>query len=249
MSGMFAGKVAWVTGGTRGLGLSVARTLVDEGASVAISSRNEELVRRTASELSPSTLPLPLDVSQPGEVDAAVEGILRAFGKLDLAVTCAGISPVYTRAENIDVEDWRRIIDVNLSGTFFTLRAAARPMLAAHAGAMVAVSSIFGRVGSPRLAAYCASKGGVEQLVRTLALEWIGRGVRLNAVAPGYVETDMTTGLKENEHIYREITAPNPIGRFARPEEVVGAILFLLSESSSYATGASFAIDGGWTAA
>jgi len=244
----FAGKVAWVTGGTRGLGLAIARALAVNGATVAISGRDSERTATVAAELGRGALAVPLDVADPDQTEAVVERVLGAFGRIDLAVASAGISPVLTRAEHLTVDDWRRIIDVNLSGAFFTLRAAARPMLEVRAGSLVAISSALGRVGAPGLAAYCASKGGIEQVVRTLALEWADRGVRVNAVGPGYVETDMTGGVLRSPHLYAGVVAMTPLGRMARPEEVVGAVLYLLSDAVSFMTGTSIARDGGWTA-
>jgi NAD(P)-dependent dehydrogenase (short-subunit alcohol dehydrogenase family) len=244
----FRDKVAWVTGGSRGLGLSIAQALSAAGASVAISSRDARLVAEVVATLGDRALGLPLDISEPDAVEAAVARLVEEHGRLDIAVAAAGISPVLTKAENLELDVWRRILDVNLSGTFYTLRAAARPMLASGSGILVAVSSALGRVGTPGLSAYCASKGGVEQLVRALALEWGERGVRVNAVAPGWVDTEMTTGLQQSERLYAQALATSTMGRFARPDEIVGAVLFLLSEGSSYVTGTSISIDGGWTA-
>lgn len=249
--GEFAGKVIWVTGGTRGLGLAVAEALAERGARVAVSSRSRDTVHEVAERLSVNgtrCLAVPADVSDATQVRDAVAEIVAAAGGLDAVVAAAGISPVYVAAEELAVEDWRHVMDVNLSGTFYTLREASRPMLAAGSGVMVAVSSILGRVGTPNLAAYCASKGGVDQLVRALAMEWAGRGIRVNAVAPGYVETDMTAGLRRSSRLREEVLGPTPMKRFGLPSEIIGAVLFLISDASSYVTGASFPIDGGWSA-
>jgi NAD(P)-dependent dehydrogenase (short-subunit alcohol dehydrogenase family) len=242
------GKVVWVTGGSRGLGFAIARAFADQGAHVAVSGRDSERAAAAAAELGPEAIAVPLDVADADAAETAVQLILERYGRLDVAVAAAGISPVYTSAERISVEDWRWVIDVNLSGTFFTLRAAARPMLEAGRGALVAITSVLGRCGLPKLVAYGASKGGVEQLVKSLALEWVDRGVRVNAVAPGFVETDMSAGLRANEDLAARVLAPTPLKRMARPEEVVGAVLYLASDESSYTTGTSIAVDGGWSA-
>ena len=223
------GKVVWITGGTRGLGFAVARGFADRGASVALSGRDPDRAAEAAAELEragQTAFPLPLDV----------------------AVLGAGISPIYTSAEKVSVDDWRRIVDVNLSGTFFTLRAAARPMLEARKGSLVVISSILGRRATPKLAAYCATKAGIDQLIRVLAVEWADRGLRVNAVAPGWVETDMTARLRENEDLTARLLARTALKRMARPDEIVGAVLYLASDDASYTTGTSIAIDGGWSA-
>jgi NAD(P)-dependent dehydrogenase (short-subunit alcohol dehydrogenase family) len=191
---------------------------------------------------------LPLDVADPGAGERAVDLILERYGRLDVAVLGAGISPIYTSAEKVSVDDWRRIVDVNLSGTFFTLRAAARPMLEARKGSLVVISSILGRRATPKLAAYCATKAGIDQLIRVLAVEWADRGLRVNAVAPGWVETDMTARLRENEDLTARLLARTALKRMARPDEIVGAVLYLASDDASYTTGTSIAIDGGWSA-
>ena len=249
--GEFAGKVVWVTGGTRGLGRAVAGALIEHGALVAVTGRQPDTLERACADLAVNgsrCLPVAADVSDPVQVEAAVSSIVEQAGRLDAVVAAAGISPVYVRAEHLGVDDWRSIVDVNLSGTFFTLREAARPMLSSAGGSMVVVSSLLGRVGAARLAAYCASKGGVDQLVRALAIEWVDRGIRVNAVAPGYVETDMTAGLRRSPALVDRILEPTPMKRFARPEEIVGAVLYLISDAASYVTGVSLPVDGGWSA-
>lgn len=175
---------------------------------------------------------------------AAIE---REWGRLDVLVNSAGISPAFKGAELIEDEEWRQIVDVNLSGAFFCCRETGRLMLQQGSGSIVNISSVHGSVGGARLAAYAATKGGVEALTRTLAVEWAGRGVRVNAVAPGYFETEMTAGLRRGR--WRQwLLERIPAGRFGLPEQLVPAVLFLATDASSYGTGATLFVDGGWTA-
>lgn len=165
-----------------------------------------------------------------------------------MLVANAGISPLMKRSERLSDEEWRQVLDVNLSGTFYCCRAAGGLMLEQGGGSVVVVSSVHGSVGFGRLAPYAAGKGGVEMLARTLALEWADRGVRVNTVAPGYLETDMTAGLREAGHWRETLLERIPLRRFGRPEDVVGAIVFLASEAAAYITGTTLFVDGGWTA-
>src|SRR5204863_8878841 len=171
------------------------------------------------------------------------------LGRLDILVNAAGISPVYTRAEKLEIDDWDRIMNVNVRAAFQLARAAGRRMLESGGGSIVNVASIGGLVALPRLSAYCASKGALIQLTRVLAVEWADRSVRVNAVAPGYVRTEFTRGLLENPAISAALLASTPAGRFAEPEEIAPAVAFLASDDAAYVTGAVLTADGGWTAA
>jgi NAD(P)-dependent dehydrogenase (short-subunit alcohol dehydrogenase family) len=162
-------------------------------------------------------------------------------------VNAAGISPVRQRAEAHDVGAFRQILDVNLTGAYVMTRAASAGLLE-HRGAVVMVASVLGTIASPRLAGYGASKGGLVQLTRTLAREWAGRGVRVNALCPGYVETDLTAPLLGVDRHRDEIVRDTPLGRIATVEEIVGPALFLASDEASYVTGAALLVDGGMAA-
>lgn len=245
-------QIAWVTGASRGLGRSVAAQLAAAGYSVVVTARDPERLERTAAAIQ-ATAPDGVEVvAQPGsiredqDVLRVVEYIRDRWGRLDALVCNAGISPVYTPSDRLSVHDWQRIIDTNLTGVFRCCRYAVELMKGG--GAIVNVSSIHGQVGAPNLAAYAASKGGVDALTRTLAVEWAPRGIRVNAVAPGYLETDMTAGLRSNDRYRTELLRQVPMGRFGSVDEVAAMIVALCGGQGSYVTGTVMTIDGGWTA-
>jgi NAD(P)-dependent dehydrogenase (short-subunit alcohol dehydrogenase family) len=244
------GRVAWVTGAGRGLGAAIAQGLAAAGATVALTARTEPELAETLAKIEADGgrgLVLQADVTDPEQVEGAAAALLDRLGGLDVLVNNAGISPVMTRSEALSLADWQRILEVNLTGAFICSQAAGRHMLAAAGGSIISISSIHGQLGWPRLAAYAASKGGLELLTRTLAVEWADRNVRVNAVAPGYFATEMTAGLRasaRSDALLERI----PLARFGLPQEVVGAVLFLASDLSSYVTGSTVSVDGGWTA-
>lgn len=242
------GRVAWVTGAGKGLGRAMATALAEAGATVAVTSRTAADLESLAKELrGHEVLVLPGSVADTAAVDSAVEPLVGAYGRLDVLVNCAGISPTFKRTEQVTDEEWSEILDVNLDGAFSCCRAAGRAMLAAGGGSIVNVTSVHGTAGFPRLAAYAASKGALEALTRVLAVEWADRGVRVNALAPGYVDTDMSSGLMASrwgERILGEI----PQGRIADPADLGGAVVYLASDASRYVTGTTLRVDGGWVA-
>lgn len=241
----FDGTVCLVTGGGRGIGRAVALALAAEGGHVGVVARTREQCEAVAAEA--GGVALPADVSDPAAAERAVHGLADAFGRPTVVVNAAGISPLWQRAEKHEPERFAEIVDVNLTGTFNVAHAAA-PYLLEGGGAIVNVASVAGLASSPRLAAYGASKAGLIQLTRTLAREWADRGVRVNAVCPGYVATELTEALLAVDRHRDEIVARTPLGRLAEIEEVVAPILFLASAEASYVTGAVLAVDGGTTA-
>lgn len=237
------GRTAWVTGAGKGLGRAMAVALASAGARLAITSRTAADLTALADDLDGDTLILPGSVDDPEFTEDCVDRI----GRLDVLVNCAGISPTFKRSETVSDEDWARVLRVNLDGTFYCCRAAGRRMLEQGAGSIINVSSVHATTGFDRIAAYAASKGGVEALTRVLAVEWADRGVRVNSLAPGYFATDLSHGLmnsKWGEVIRRAV----PQARVGEATELAGAAVFLASDASSYVTGSTLYVDGGWTA-
>lgn len=245
------GKVAWVTGASRGLGAALARALAAAGAEVVLSARDGDALARLADELLAAGCAahaVPASIAEEADVRRVVKHIGERLGRLDVLVSNAGISAPFTRAERLDPADWRKVLDVNLTGAFLCAHAAAELLMDDGGGSVVNVSSIHGVAGSERIAAYAASKGGLDALTRALAVEWAPRGVRVNAVAPGYLETEMTHGLRTHQHWSKVLLERIPLGRFGRPEEIAPIVVFLASDAASYLTGATLYVDGGWTA-
>lgn len=247
-SGDLRGKVAWVTGASRGLGRAVAVALAEAGARVAVTARGKADLCELQQELGGNdVLVLPGSVSDPAQVDGIVARIVDGFGALDVLVHSAGISPIFKPTVDVTDEEWRNLLDVNLTGAFNCCRSAGRVMVERGRGSIVAVSSVHGSVGLGRLAPYAAAKGGIEMLVRVLALEWASSGVRVNSLAPGYFESRLSEPLLQSRR-GREIVGSIPLGRVATTDELVGAALFLAGGASSYVTGTTLFVDGGFTA-
>jgi NAD(P)-dependent dehydrogenase (short-subunit alcohol dehydrogenase family) len=245
------GKVAVVTGSTRGIGRAIVEGLAGAGAAVTVNGRNAEATQTAAAEIAGSggkTLAVAADVSIAEDVDRLVKLTIDTFGRLDILVNNAGISPYYKPAEAVTEAEWDNIMRVNLKGVFLCCQAAGRLMIPQKSGCIINVSSIGGQVALPKLFAYTAAKGAVNQLTRALAVEWASHGIRVNAIAPAYVETDLTKGLQRNPKLRDELIRQVPLGRLGAPEEVVGAAVFLASAASSYITGHMLNIDGGWLA-
>lgn len=245
------GKVALIVGGTRGIGRATALMLAVAGATVVVTGRsqdNAEKVAGMARERGAQALALSFDVSDPAACERAVVDVVEGFGAVDILVANAGINPYFTRAEHLTPQIWDEILDVNLRGLFFAVQAAGKRMLAAGSGSIVAVSSVTATKGTKRGLPYTASKGAIDAMTRTLAVEWADRGVRVNAVAPGYVETDLTAGMRANDSLRQMILDKVPLSRFGTAEEIAALIVFLASDAASYITGQVVFADGGMQA-
>jgi NAD(P)-dependent dehydrogenase (short-subunit alcohol dehydrogenase family) len=240
------GRVAVVTGASRGLGERFVRVLRAAGAEVIAAGRDVEALERLAAETG-ATIEAG-DVRDDGHLEELVEHALRRYGRLDIAVPNAGIADVEP-FEELDLARLREIIEINLVSVMVLSQLAGRAMLAAGGGSIVNVASILGLVapGDTAMAGYTAAKAGVIGVTRNLAAEWGRRGVRVNALCPGYFPTDMTEGL-EHPGAIKRIERRTLLGRVPRLEELDGALLFLASDASSYMTGQTLVIDGGWTA-
>jgi NAD(P)-dependent dehydrogenase (short-subunit alcohol dehydrogenase family) len=245
------GRVAVVTGASSGMGVTFAHALAAAGARVVVAARRMERLQELALELERQGFaahPVACDVAREDEVDRLVEETQRAFGPADVLVCNAGFTTVVA-AEEQDVADWRGHLDVNLTGVFLCAQRFGRGMLAAGRGSIVNVASVLGFVasGQIRQAAYAASKGGVVNLTRELAAQWARRGVRVNALAPGWFPTEMTADMFGDERSLAWMRSRTPLGRGGMLEELVGPLLFLASDASSFVTGHVLTVDGGWT--
>ena len=246
-----SGKTAIVTGGGRGIGRAIAEALAAHGAAVALASRNEANREATAAAIRAQGGTASwhaCDVTAEAEVEALRDAVLAEHGRIDILVNNAGIDPHYAPMERTDPADWQHILDVNLTGVFLGCRIIGSAMLAHERGSIINISSIAGHVGLKRQVPYCATKGGVEQLTKALALDWAEQGVRVNAIAYGFIMTDLTNAVLTHKHIGPKLLARTAMGRFGTVEEVGGAAVFLASDAASYVTGSTVLVDGGWTA-
>lgn len=239
------GKVAVITGGSRGIGRAIAMRLSAEGAKVAICGRNLEAAEEVVAEIEAAGatgMAVAADVSRESDAEALIQASIKCFGRLDILVNNAGITRdgLLVRMKE---EDWDTVLDVNLKGAFFTTRAALRPMLRARGGRIVNISSIAGTMGIPGQANYSAAKAGLIGFTKAVAKEVASRSITVNAVAPGFIETEMTAVLPEDRK--RIYLSQIPIGRFGDPTEVAALVSFLVSEAAGYITGQVITIDGG----
>ncbi len=238
----FAGKTALVTGATRGIGRAVAQLIAAGGGRVAVTGRNLEGAQRVAGALPGECLGIALEVSDPESVAAAVGTVAKTWGRIDILVNNAGITRD-NLALRMKLEDWRAVLDANLTGAFLCTKECLRHMVKARQGAVVNVSSVVGALGNPGQANYCASKAGLEGMTRSLAREYANRNIRVNAVAPGFIETDMTEALgeKARESLLEQV----PLARLGTGQDVAEAVAFLASDRAAYITGHVLQVNGG----
>jgi 3-oxoacyl-[acyl-carrier protein] reductase len=235
------GKVALVTGGSRGIGAAISRELARAGARVAVNYRSgSEAAEALAGEL--GGIAVAADVADGGQVGALVDTVERDVGEIDFLVNNAGITRDTLIARMTD-EDWAQVLDTNLRGAFLTCRALSRKMLRRRSGAIVNISSVVGVHGNPGQANYAAAKAGIIGMTKALARELGSRGVRANAIAPGYIATELTDVLPEEAK--KTILAATPLGRLGEPEDVAGAVRFLCSDEAAFVTGEVLLVDGG----
>ncbi|HSB19786.1 MAG TPA: glucose 1-dehydrogenase [Anaeromyxobacteraceae bacterium] len=244
-----SGQVALVTGGSRGLGRAMAAALAQAGASLALCARTPGDLESARDELRAAGARVEtfrMDVLDPAGVQAAVDAALAAFGRIDILVNDAGVN-VRKPVLELSPEEWDRVIDTNLRGYFLVARAVVPQMITRGRGKVINVSSILGAVGLPSQLAYASSKGGVVQMTKVMALEWARQGVNVNAIAPTYFETPLTEPLRQDPERNRFIVERTPMGRWGKPEELAGTVVFLASRASDFVTGQAIYVDGGWT--
>ncbi len=241
-----AGKAALVTGANTGIGRAIAVALAEAGADVALAGRSRADETAAAVEaLGRKAVLIEADLATTEPVARVVEEALAAFGRLDILVNNAGI---IRRADAVDFSeaDWDAVIDTNLKSLFFLCQAAGRQMLAQGSGKIVNIASLLSFQGGIRVPSYAAAKSGVAGLTKALANEWAGRGVNVNAIAPGYIATNNTAALQADETRNRQILERIPAGRWGDPKDIAGAAVFLASSAADYVNGHVLAVDGGW---
>lgn len=250
MAQTFTDKTAVVTGASRGIGRGIARKLADEGAAVVVNYRSsEELADAVVEEIRDDggqAVAVQADVSECDEVAAMVDATVEEFGSLDILVNNAGIT-VTDPAEVFDIDDWRRIVAVNLTGTFICSQLAARKMIDDDGGAIVNIASMMGEMGLAHRSPYCSTKAGVLNLTRTLAVEWAEHDIAVNALAPGYIYTDITDETQDSAgYTDQDVKRRTPMARYGTVDEMAKCVTFL-ARSDTFVTGEVLHADGGWS--
>lgn len=243
-------KVAIVTGASKGIGRSIAICLAQAGADVVVTGRTPDELEEVCTEirtLGKKALSVVMDVRSLSDVQRMVADSVEAFSRIDVLVNNAGISEVLPAEEHTE-EIWDAILDTNLKGVFLCSQAVGRQMIQQQSGSIVNMSSQAGSIGLLNHVAYCASKGGVDLLTKVLALEWAKHNIRVNAVAPTVIATPMTDKVFADPEVRKALTDKIPIGKFGKPEDVAGAVIYLSSAAANMITGHILLVDGGWTA-
>jgi len=245
------GKVAVLPGGAGGIGVALARALVEYGADVVVAGRSVERAKTAAAELASAgrrTAGMAVEVTDPASVDRLIRQVVDEFGRIDVLVNCAGTQHE-APAQDFPLDEWQRVMDVNVKGTFLTCQAAGRIMIAQKSGSIINISSVRGQLAIRRgYAAYTPSKAAVNNLTRQLATEWASHNVRVNAIAPTFIETPLVAEMLANPDFRRGLTERIPLGRVGVPGDIVGATIFFASPASSFVTGHVLLVDGGVTA-
>lgn len=242
---MLTGKTAIVTGASRGIGAAIARKLCEAGANVALCSRSAEAVAAIADALNSegyTAISTAADISQKSDVEALIKAVQERFSQIDILVNNAGITRD-TLLMRLKDEDWNAVLQTNLTGTMYCTRAVLRPMIRQRSGRIINISSVIGVMGNPGQASYAAAKAGIIGFTKTIAREVGARGITVNAIAPGFITTDMTAQIPEQHQ--KQLLELIPLRRFGSPEDVADAVCFLASDAARYITGQTLHVDGG----
>jgi len=244
-------KVAIITGASKGIGKGIAIRYAREGAKVVVASRSMDLLSTIADEINSKggkALALKVDVRRSESIQGVVDKAVEKFGRLDIMVNNAGISMAHP-SEELTPEDWTRAVETDLFGVFYGCQSAGRQMIQQGGGCIINITSIYGIVAAPMRAAYCASKAAGNMLTKLLASEWAAKKIRVNAIAPGYIRTELVQGVIDKGILPVDaIEKRTPQGRIGEVEDVLGAAVYLASEEASFVTGSILTVDGGWTA-
>nr|WP_263327052.1 glucose 1-dehydrogenase [Neobacillus sp. Marseille-Q6967] len=239
-----------VTGGSKGIGKEIAMSFAKLGANVVITGRDEKLLTKVTAELkkySSHCSYIVADIQSVHEIYNMVDKAIQFLGGLDVLVNNAGVN-IPKPATEVTEEDWDTVIDTNLKGTFFTSQRAGKYMIAQNKGKIINIVSQMAFVGYIKRSAYCSSKGGAVQLTKALAVEWAPYNVKVNAVAPTFIETELTSTMFKDGDFYKDVLNRIPLGKLAQPSDVAGAVMYLASDMANFVTGETLKVDGGWTA-
>lgn len=242
------GQVALVTGGGKGIGQAIALSLAECGARVVIAGRTRDdllFTEQMVKEKGSQCLSVIADVTKVSEINEMIETSYKWQGRLDILVNSAGIN-IPRPSLDLTEEEWNKVIDTNLKGSFFCSQGAAKKMIPQRMGKIVNITSQLAFVGYYKRAAYCASKGGVTQFTKVLAGEWGQYGIRINCVAPTFIETQMTRPMFEDKEFLSDVIARIPLGKLGKPSDVAGAVIYLVSDAADMVTGSTILVDGGW---
>lgn len=244
-------KVAIITGASKGIGKGIAKRYSQEGAKVVIASRSMDLLSPIADEIRDrggQALALPVDVRKAESIQDVVDQAVAEYGQLDIMVNNAGISMAHP-SEELSPQDWSRAIETDLSGVFYGCQSAAKQMMRQEGGCIINNTSMYGLVAAPMRAAYCASKAGANMLTKVLAIEWADKNIRVNAIAPGYIRTELVQGVIDKGILdVAAIEKRTPKGRLGEVKDLMEIAVYLASDEASFMTGSIVTIDGGWTA-
>jgi len=246
MAGRLAGKVAIITGAGSGIGAGIAKLFVKEGAKVVIADWNFENAKKVAAGLGANAMAVKCDVSRADEVKAMVDEAVNKFGRIDILINNAGVYIPHS-IEDVSEEEWDKVMNVDLKGVMLCSKYAIPVMKKQGRGKIVNIASIAGLVGFGGSAAYCAAKGGVVNLTREMAMDYIKDGIYVNAICPGVILTAMTDPLLKDKATEKALMQQTPVGRFGKPEDIAYAALYLAGDESDFVVGTELVVDGGWT--